>query len=82
MVVKAWIQVLIGFMTLGLIYAVTAPVFDVLYAMCDAMGGNVAYVAEMVQYIMTYAVPTLIALSLLIYGVVSSTKEENNSRWR
>lgn len=82
MVVKAWLHVLVGFMTLGLTYAVTQPVFDVLYAMCYAMGGNVAYVAEMVEYIMTYAVPVLISLSLLIYGMVASTKEENNSRWR
>lgn len=82
MTVKAWTRVLAGFFMLGLLYGALQPLFDILYELCAAQGGQAAAISNMVYIILRYIFPTLVAFSLLLYGVLSSTGKEDNSFFR
>lgn len=82
MTVRAWLAVLAGLFAIGIGYGATQPVFDIMYALCYAEGGVAAEKADMIKYILRYIFPTLVVISLLIYGVLSSTTREDNSRYR
>ncbi len=82
MTVKAWTRVLAGFAMIAIVYGALQPLFDVLYELCASMGGQAAATSSMIYYILRYIFPVLCALSLLLYGVLSSTTEEDNSRYR
>ena len=82
MTVKAWVRVLAGFAMIAIVYGALQPLFDVLYELNATMGGQAAAISGMIYYILRYIFPVLCALSLLLYGVLSSTTEEDNSRYR
>ena len=76
--VGAWIKVLVGLFILGATFIFTQPLFDILFAIGTAMGGNAAEVQEMIKGELRY-IPTVISLSLILWGFIESTRHENNS---
>lgn len=79
--VGAWIKVLVGLFILGATFIFTQPLFDILFAVGTAMGGNAAEVQEMIKGELRY-IPIVISLSLILWGFIESTRSENNSRYR
>jgi hypothetical protein len=80
-VVGAWIKVLVGLFILGACFIFTQPLFDFLFAVGIAMGGNAAHVANTINGELSY-LPVLISLSLILWGFVEGTSTENGSVWR
>lgn len=79
--VGAWIKVLVGFFILGASFVFTQPIFDFLFALGNAMGGNAAHVVSTLQSELEY-VPVVISLSMILWGLIDSTRSENNSGYR
>lgn len=80
-VVGAWIKVLVGFFILGASFIFNQPLFDFLFAMGTAMGGNAAHTADRIDACLRY-LPTVMSLSLILWGFIESTRSENASIWR
>lgn len=79
--VGAWIKVLVGLFILGATFIFTQPLFDFLFAVGIAMGGNAAHVQEVISGELRY-IPVVMSLSLILWGFIESTRSENASRWR
>ena len=79
--VGAWIKVLVGLFVLGAAFIFNQPLFDFLFAMGTAMGGNASHTAETIDSCLTY-LPTIMSLSLILWGFIESTSSENSSVWR
>lgn len=79
--VGAWISVLVGFFILGASFIFTQPLFDFLFALGTAMGGNAAHTAEFINSALRY-VPIPISLSMILWGFIEGTKSENSSGYR
>lgn len=79
--VGAWIKVLVGFFILGAVFIFNQPLFDFLFTLGIAMGGNAAHTAGILQGELRY-LPVLMSLSLILWGFIESTRSENNSLWK
>lgn len=79
--VGAWIKVLVGLFILGAVFIFNQPLFDFLFALGIAMGGNAAETAELLQGELRY-LPVLMSISLILWGFIESTRSENSSIWR
>lgn len=79
--VGAWIKVLVGLFILGATFIFTQPLFDFLFAIGLAMGGNAAEVQATIQGELRY-IPVAMSLSLILWGFVESTRSENASRYQ
>lgn len=79
--IGAWIKVLVGLFILGGSFIFTQPLFDMLFAVGLAMGGNAVHVQEVISGELKY-LPVLISLSLILWGFIESTRSENNSGYR
>jgi hypothetical protein len=80
-VVGAWIKVIVGFYILGATFIFNQPIFDFLFALGVAMGGNAEGTANMIDGELRY-LPVLMSLSLILWGFIESTRSENNSFWK
>lgn len=80
-VVGAWLKVIVGLFILGASFILTQPLFDFLFAMGLAMGGNAAEVSELINGELRY-LPVVISLSFILWGLIESTRSENSSSWR
>lgn len=78
--VGAWIKVLVGLFVLGASFIFNQPLFDFLFAMGTAMGGNAAHTADTINSCLRY-LPTVMSLSLILWGFIESTRSENSSIW-
>lgn len=79
--VGAWIKVLVGLFVLGAAFIFNQPLFDFLFALGMAMGGNAAHTAETIDGMLRY-LPVLMSLSLVLWGFIESTRSENSSFWK
>lgn len=79
--VQAWISVLIGFFILGAAFIFTQPLFDFLFALGSAMGGNAQHTAEFINSALRY-VPIPLSLSMILWGVIEATSHENTGGYR
>ncbi|AKB79120.1 hypothetical protein MSHOH_2637 [Methanosarcina horonobensis HB-1 = JCM 15518] len=80
-VVGAWIKVLTGFFILGATFILNQPIFDFLFALGTAMGGNAAHTAETLDGELRY-LPVIMSLSLILWGFLEATRSENSSFWK
>ncbi|MDP4225233.1 MAG: hypothetical protein Q8910_02490 [Bacteroidota bacterium] len=78
--VGAWIKVLVGLFILGASFIFNQPLFDFLFALGNAMGGNAAHTADTINSCLRY-LPTVMSLSLILWGFIESTRSENSSSW-
>lgn len=76
--VGAWIKVLVGFFILGGVFIFSQPVFDFLFAIGDSMGGNAKQLTDFIRTCLT-VIPIPIAISLIIWGFIEATREEDAS---
>ncbi len=81
--VGAWIKVLAGFFILGAVFIFSQPVFDFLFAVADAFGGNAVHMKQLIQTALT-VIPIPIAVSLIVWGFIEATQKEDASYyyWR
>ncbi|MDI9395803.1 MAG: hypothetical protein QM426_10515 [Euryarchaeota archaeon] len=79
--VQAWVSVLIGFFILGAAFIFTQPLFDFLFALGTAMGGDAQHTANFIRSALRY-IPVPISLSMILWGVIESTRSENASGYR
>jgi hypothetical protein len=81
--VGAWIKVLAGFFILGAVFIFSQPMFDFLFAVADAMGGNAVHVKNLIQTALS-VISIPIAVSLILWGFVEATRREDASYyyWR
>jgi Ca2+/Na+ antiporter len=79
--VQAWLSVLIGFIVIGISFIFTQPLFDFLFAIGIAMGGNGAELVDHLTTALEYA-PVMVAVSLILYGVFSSMRTDDARRYR
>lgn len=80
-VIGGWIKVLTGFFILGACFIFTQPIFDFLFAIGLAMGGNAAHTASIIDGELKY-LPVLMSLSLILWGFIEATIHEGGSIWR
>lgn len=79
--VGAWIKVIVGFFVLAASFIFSQPMFDMLFAIGSAMGGNAAEVTELCRNSLN-VLPKFIAGSLILWGILEATRKEDNSGWR
>ncbi|RLI82700.1 hypothetical protein DRP04_03385 [Archaeoglobales archaeon] len=79
--IGAWIKVLAGFFILGGVFIFSQPMFDFMFAAGNAMGGNAANVASLIKTCLQ-VLPIPIAISLIIWGFIEATREEDASYFR
>ncbi|MCQ1534841.1 hypothetical protein FTO70_03870 [Methanosarcina sp. KYL-1] len=79
--VGAWIKVMVGLFILGATFIFNQPIFDFLFALGWAMGGNAAHTADTIDGELRY-LPVLISLSLILWGFIEATRSEGNSLWK
>lgn len=79
--IGAWIKVLAGFFVLGAVFIFTQPIFDFLFAVGTAMGGNAAEVAGLCATSLK-VLPIPIAVSLILWGFIDATRSEDSGYYR
>lgn len=79
--VGAWIKVLVGFFIIGAAFIFTQPLFDFLFAIGVAMGGNAETLATKIDAMLTY-IPIVMCLSFVLWGFIEATSSENTGIWR
>lgn len=79
-VIGGWIKVLTGLFVLGACFIFTQPIFDFLFAIGAAMGGNAAHTASTIDGELKY-LPVLMSLSLILWGFIEATLSEGGSKW-
>lgn len=79
--IGAWIKVLTGLFVLGASFIFTQPLFDFLFAVGTAMGGNAAHTASTIDSCLNY-MPVVMSLGLMLWGFVEASSSENSSGWR
>lgn len=80
--VMAWVRVLVGFAILAIAYMCFSPILDFLISYLTLMGGNAATIASWINVIVYKVVPIGISVSMVIYGILESTRSEDGSSWR
>lgn len=78
--VGAWIKVLVGLFVLGASFVFTQPLFDFLFALGTAMGGHASHTVSTISSCLSY-LPTIISLSMILWGFIEATTNENGSFW-
>ena len=78
--IGAWVKVLAGFFVLGGSFIFSQPMFDMLFAIGTAMGGNAAEVTSLIETSLKI-LPVPMAATLIFWGIIESTRQEDNSRW-
>lgn len=78
--IGAWIKVLVGLFILGASFIFCQPLFDFLFALGTAMGGNAAHTASTIDSCLKY-IPVPMSLSLILWGFIEATRSENSSIW-
>lgn len=79
--VMVWVRVLVGFAVLAIAYMCFSPVIDFFVAYLTVMGGKAATIAGWIDVLVYRVTPIGISISLVIYGILESTRSEDGSRW-
>jgi len=79
--VGAWIKVLAGFFILGSTFIFSQPMFDFLFAIAKAFGGNAVNIANLISGALQ-VLPIPISVSLILWGFLEATRKEDASQIR
>jgi hypothetical protein len=78
--IGAWIKVVVGLFVLGASFVFTQPLFDFLFALGTAMGGHASTTVSTISNCIAY-LPTVMSLSLMLWGFIEASTSENGSLW-
>lgn len=80
-IVNGFMVLLSGLIGILIAYGVCSPILDVLIAYNMLLGGHPAQIAHMIEVVVYVTVPMMLIATYVIYAFISSTREEDNSRW-